>query len=53
MIKVICDTKKEKEDVDKLLRLGKLTVMVVEIILKMEVPCFNHVKVKWKIKEDT
>lgn len=51
MIKVICDTKKEKEDVDKLLRLGKLTVMVVEVILKIEVPCFSHRKIKWVVKE--
>lgn len=46
MIRVICDTKKEKENVDKMLRLGKLTAMAVEVILKMEIPCFNHRKIK-------
>lgn len=44
MVKIICDSKEEKEGVDRLLRMGKLTAMTVEIILKVDEPCFDYKK---------
>lgn len=34
MVKIICSTKEEKEEISKLMRLGELIVLAIEVILK-------------------
>ncbi len=51
MVKIICSTKEEKEEISRLMRLGELIVLGVEVILKGDVDCFNHRKIKWEVKE--
>lgn len=51
MVKIICSTEEEKEEVSKLMRLGELVALGVEVILKADLNCFNHRKIKWEVKE--
>lgn len=51
MIRVICETKDEKEQLNKLLRLGEFTILGAEVIMQVDIPCFNHRDIKWEIKE--
>lgn len=51
MVKVICDTEKEKDDVKKSLRLGEFVAMAVDVILGIKVEYFNYRRIKWKVKE--
>ena len=51
MIKITCETKEEKEQINKLLRLGEFTILGAEIIMQADIPCFNHRDIKWEIKE--
>ncbi|WP_170066489.1 hypothetical protein [Lactonifactor longoviformis] len=51
MVKIICSTKGEKEKISRLIRLGELIVLGVEVILRVDLDCFNHGKIKWEVKE--
>ena len=52
MVKIICSTKEEKERISKLMRLGELIVLGVEVILKVDMDCFKHRNIKWEVKEN-
>lgn len=52
MVKIICDTDKEKDAISKVLRLGEFVAMGLQIIYGIDFECFNYRKIKWKVKED-
>lgn len=51
MIKITCETKKEKEQLNNLLRLGEFTALGAEIIMKADIPRLNRRDIKFEIKE--
>lgn len=51
MIKITCETKEEKEQINNLLRLGEFAVLGAEIIMKADIPCLNRRDIKFEIKE--
>lgn len=52
MIKITCETKEEKEQLNNLLRLGEFTILGAEIIMQANIPCLNRRDIKWEINED-
>lgn len=51
MIKITCETKEEKEQLDNLLRYGRIYHSWSEIIMKADIPCLNRRDIKFEIKE--
>lgn len=52
MVKIICNTKEEKEQFNKLLRLVEFTILGSEIIMQADIPCLDRKDIKWEINED-
>lgn len=51
MVKITCNTKEEKEQINKLLRLGEFTILGAEIIMQADIPCFNRRDIKWEVRD--
>lgn len=50
MVKITCNTREEKEQVNKLLRLGELTILGTEIIMQADISTFNRRDIKWEVR---
>lgn len=51
MVKITCNTREEKEQVNKLLRLGEFTILGTEIIMQADISIFNRRDIKWEVRD--
>lgn len=51
MVRIICDTNKEKSNVEKLMRIREFVLMGVAVIMRADIECFNYRTIQWRIKE--
>lgn len=50
MVKITCETKEEKEQLNNLLRLGEFTALGTEIIMQANISTFNRRDIKWEVR---
>lgn len=51
MVKITCNTKEEKEQINKLLRFAEFTILGAEIIMQADIPSFNQRDIKWEVRD--
>lgn len=54
MIKIVCETDRERERLDRILRLGEAVLLLVDCIMKREVWNENREqeKVRWEVMDE-
>ena len=53
MIRIICDTKSEKQKISRILRLGEAVLLSVECIIKQEIWEGNKKGlIQWEVRND-